>query len=92
LQVVELLKEIAEYVEKSEPGTLRYEIHREINKKSGDDEVIVVERLEHNPTSSLHMTWLIVFPFSATKTKPRWPSMGNRWLSKISRNKPRKKD
>lgn len=43
-QVVELLNEVAVYVKEKEPGTLKYEIHRQINKKSGDDEVIMIER------------------------------------------------
>lgn len=44
-QVVELLSEVSEYVKASEPGTTRYQITREVNKKSGVEEVIMLERL-----------------------------------------------
>ena len=43
LQVVELLQEVSEYVKQNEPGTLKYEIHREVNKKSGAEQVIMIE-------------------------------------------------
>jgi hypothetical protein len=49
-QVVELLNEVAGYVKANEPGTLRYEIQRQANQ-SGDDEVIMIERL---PTNMLY--------------------------------------
>ena len=43
MQVVELLQGVAEYIIKNEPDTLKYQIHREVNKKTGVDEVIVLE-------------------------------------------------
>lgn len=49
-QVVELLNEVAAYVKEKEPGTLKYEIIRQINKKSGDDEVIMIERFARTNT------------------------------------------
>jgi hypothetical protein len=42
-QVVELLNQVSVYVKNNEPGTLRYEITREVNKKSGVEEVIMLE-------------------------------------------------
>jgi len=42
-QVVELLTEVSQYVQKNEPGTLKYQIIREVNKKSGVEEVIMLE-------------------------------------------------
>jgi quinol monooxygenase YgiN len=41
---VELLNEVSKYVEKNEPGTLKYQINKEVNKKSGVEEVIMIER------------------------------------------------
>jgi hypothetical protein len=42
--VVELLNEVSQYVQKNEPGTTRYQINVEMNKKSGVEEVIMIER------------------------------------------------
>lgn len=42
-QVVELLQEVSEYVHKNEPDTLKYQINREVNKKSGAEQVIMIE-------------------------------------------------
>jgi hypothetical protein len=44
LQVVELLQGVAEYIQKNEPGTLKYHITRSFNKKAGVEEVIMIER------------------------------------------------
>jgi hypothetical protein len=41
--VVELLNEVSQYVQKNEPGTTRYQINVEVNKKSGIEEVIMIE-------------------------------------------------
>jgi hypothetical protein len=41
--VVELLQEVSEYVKKNEPDTLKYEINLEVNKKSGAEQVIMIE-------------------------------------------------
>ena len=43
-QIVELLSEVSVYVEKYEPGTLKYQITREVNKKNGVEEIIMIER------------------------------------------------
>jgi hypothetical protein len=43
-QIVELLSEVSVYVEKYEPGTLKYQITREVNKKTGVEEIIIIER------------------------------------------------
>lgn len=43
-QVIELLQEVSVYVKDNEPNTLRYEITRQVNKKSGVDEIIMLER------------------------------------------------
>jgi hypothetical protein len=45
VQVVELLQEVSEYVKKNEPDTLKYEINREVNKKSGAEQIIMIETL-----------------------------------------------
>ena len=34
---------MSEYIKKNEPDTLKYEIHREVNKKSGAEQVIMIE-------------------------------------------------
>jgi quinol monooxygenase YgiN len=44
-QVVELLQEVSEYVHKNEPDTLKYQINREVNEKSGAEQVIMMETL-----------------------------------------------
>jgi hypothetical protein len=43
-QVVELLNEVSKYVQNNEPGTTKYQINVEVNKKSGVEEVIMLER------------------------------------------------
>lgn len=43
-QVAELLNEVSAYVQENEPGTLKYEVNKEINKKSGAVEIIMMER------------------------------------------------
>jgi quinol monooxygenase YgiN len=42
--VVELLNGVSQYIQKNEPGTTRYQINVETNKKSGIEEVILLER------------------------------------------------
>lgn len=48
-QVIELIHGIAEYVQKNETGTLKYQMNREVNKKSGLEEIIMIERCELSP-------------------------------------------
>lgn len=48
-QVVELLNEVSQYVQKNELGTTRYQINVEVNKKSGVEEVIMLERCAFLP-------------------------------------------
>jgi quinol monooxygenase YgiN len=43
-QVIELLQGVAVYVRENEPNTLKYEIVRQVNKKSGVEEIIMLER------------------------------------------------
>lgn len=43
-QVVELLNEVSKYVHNNEPGTLKYQIIRELNKKTGVEQIIMMER------------------------------------------------
>lgn len=43
-QVIELLQGVAVYVKANEPNTLKYEIVRQVNKKSGVEEIIMLER------------------------------------------------
>lgn len=42
-KVVELLTEMSTYVHEHELGTTRYQITREVNKKSGVEEIIMLE-------------------------------------------------
>ena len=42
-QIVELLNEVSSYIQSNEPGTTRYQINVEVNKKSGVEEVILLE-------------------------------------------------
>ncbi|RFU33889.1 hypothetical protein B7463_g2422, partial [Scytalidium lignicola] len=53
-RVVELLKGMSEYVKANEPGTLRYHIHREVNKKSGVEEVIMLETYTDKKALAAH--------------------------------------
>jgi hypothetical protein len=52
--VVELLQEVSKYVKDNEPDTLKYEINREVNKKSGAEQVIMIET-QVVPTSACHV-------------------------------------
>jgi len=42
---------VSEYVKNNEPETLKYEINREVNKKSGAEQVIMIETC-HTPHTS----------------------------------------
>jgi hypothetical protein len=42
-KVVELLHEMCVFVEENEPRTLKYQLHREINKATGEDDVVMWE-------------------------------------------------
>lgn len=44
IQVIELLTTMAKFVQENEPKTLKYQLHREINKKSGVDDIVMLER------------------------------------------------
>ena len=35
---------MAKFVQETEPSTLKYQLHREINKKTGVDELVMLER------------------------------------------------
>jgi quinol monooxygenase YgiN len=43
-QVIELLTSMAKFVKENEPKTLKYQLHREINKKTGVDDLVMLER------------------------------------------------
>lgn len=54
------MKEVAEYVQNSEPTTLKYQILVQKNKKTGVDEIVVLER----SVSSLkqnHLIWTMTY-------------------------------
>ncbi|TAQ88271.1 hypothetical protein B7494_g3368, partial [Chlorociboria aeruginascens] len=53
-RIEELLLEVSEYVKKSEPGTLKYQIHREVSKKTGAGQVILFERYESKAALGVH--------------------------------------
>ncbi|KUJ19770.1 uncharacterized protein LY89DRAFT_611580 [Mollisia scopiformis] len=53
-RVVELLQGVAAYVKENEPQTLRYEISRQANKKTGDEEVIMVESYKDKAALNTH--------------------------------------
>ena len=45
LQVVELIQNVSKYVKDNEPGTLRYEITRDLKPgKDGNEDVVMIER------------------------------------------------
>ena len=46
-QVIELLNKVSEYVKENEQGTLKYEINREVNRKTGAEQIIMIERYAH---------------------------------------------
>jgi hypothetical protein len=41
--MIELLSDLSVHVKANEPDTLKYELNREINKKTGDGELIMLE-------------------------------------------------
>ena len=44
-QVVELIQEVSKYVKDNEPGTLRYEITRDLRPgKDGNEDIVMIER------------------------------------------------
>ncbi|KAG0648524.1 hypothetical protein D0Z07_5264 [Hyphodiscus hymeniophilus] len=53
-RVVELLQEVSEYVKNNEPDTLKYEIIREVNKKSGAEQVIMIETYKSKAAMGAH--------------------------------------
>jgi hypothetical protein len=42
-QIIELLAIMCEFVKEHEPRTLKYQMHREINKTTGEDDVVMWE-------------------------------------------------
>ncbi|KAF4626436.1 hypothetical protein G7Y89_g11719 [Cudoniella acicularis] len=53
-RVVELLQGVSEYVKKNEPGTLKYEITRSMNKKAGVEEVVMLETYKDKVALDIH--------------------------------------
>jgi len=53
-RVVELLDEMSSFVKNNEPGTLKYHIMRETNKKSGVEEVVMFESYESKEALGKH--------------------------------------
>ncbi|KAH8821753.1 hypothetical protein F5884DRAFT_101713 [Xylogone sp. PMI_703] len=53
-RVVELLKTLSEWVKVNEPGTLRYHVHREVNKKNGVEEVFMLESYTDKKALGIH--------------------------------------
>ncbi|TVY76007.1 hypothetical protein LSUE1_G005492 [Lachnellula suecica] len=53
-RIVELLQGVAEYVKKSEPGTIKYEIARSFNKAAGVEEVIMLESYKDKASLGIH--------------------------------------
>lgn len=45
MKVVELLGEVSKYVKDNEPGTLRYEVNRDLRPgKDGNEDIVMLER------------------------------------------------
>ena len=45
MKVVELLGEVSKYVKDNEPGTLRYEVNRDLRPgKDGNEDIVILER------------------------------------------------
>ncbi|CAD6439443.1 ded0aac4-fbad-4099-a19a-16c0bfbaea6a [Sclerotinia trifoliorum] len=53
-RVAELLNEISQYIKANEPGTLKYEVNKEVNKKSGAEEIILVESYKDKAAITAH--------------------------------------
>ncbi|KAH6684314.1 hypothetical protein B0J14DRAFT_526893 [Halenospora varia] len=53
-RVVELLQQVSEHVKANEPGTLRYEITRSMNKKAGAEEIIMLESYKDKAALDAH--------------------------------------
>ncbi|ESZ99331.1 hypothetical protein SBOR_0293 [Sclerotinia borealis F-4128] len=53
-RVAELLNEISKHVHATEPGTLKYEVNKEVNKKSGAEEIIMLESYKDKAAIASH--------------------------------------
>ncbi|KAL3427086.1 hypothetical protein PVAG01_00595 [Phlyctema vagabunda] len=53
-RVIELLLEVSKYVVDNEPDTLKYHIHLESNKKTGVEEVIILETYKDKKALAAH--------------------------------------
>ncbi|KAM3080911.1 hypothetical protein ACMFMG_004871 [Clarireedia jacksonii] len=54
-RLVELLNGVSQHVKDNEPGTLRYEVNREVNKKDGVEQVIMLETYKDNEAVKAHV-------------------------------------
>jgi quinol monooxygenase YgiN len=65
-KLAELLEGMSKSVLSNEPSTLRYQIHREINKKTGEEELVMIEGLVlSSPTLKLSIHRDHFHPFLA---------------------------
>ncbi|THV55181.1 hypothetical protein BGAL_0012g00190 [Botrytis galanthina] len=53
-RVAELLNEISTHIKATEPGTLKYEIKKEVNKKTGAVEIIMFESYKDKAAIAAH--------------------------------------
>ncbi|RDW70167.1 hypothetical protein BP5796_08564 [Coleophoma crateriformis] len=53
-RVEELLTEVSEYVRSNEPDVLRYQVNREVNKKTGTEEIIMLETYKNKQALGAH--------------------------------------
>ncbi|KAF7921192.1 uncharacterized protein EAE98_008618 [Botrytis deweyae] len=53
-RVAELLNEISTHIEATEPGTLKYEIKKEVNKKTGAVEIVMLESYKDKAAIAAH--------------------------------------
>ncbi|KAE9374715.1 hypothetical protein N431DRAFT_556955 [Stipitochalara longipes BDJ] len=53
-RVIELLNGVSQYIQKNEPGTTRYQINVEVNKKSGVEQVILLESYKDKAAIGIH--------------------------------------
>ncbi|KAH9204664.1 hypothetical protein DL95DRAFT_398300 [Leptodontidium sp. 2 PMI_412] len=53
-RLIQLLAEFSGYVKANEPGTLRYHVHQETDRKVGTEEVILIETYKDKEAIAIH--------------------------------------
>jgi hypothetical protein len=54
---------MAKWVKENEPKTLKYQLHREINKNTGVDDLVMLERCVYHSPLLLHVFFSLDFKY-----------------------------